>query len=372
MKPRAWFSWSLVLFLAACSEAVSNPSNEGGNKAPVTHKEGNGSDNDESDAILIPVSREGVTLFRFADATSWDADEVPADADWDLAFVGWDIRTNGGVSGPGKGSAMGPFERDLFVDDAWPNVPFTFDDHISGAFANWYFYDFAGGYVLYSRFHVYGVRRGEDLWKVQVLGYYGDIAGAPVSAMYSIRYARLAPTPGDTVTLTQIDGTASGVGGYAAAPADCLDLASGTLVALTPEQASVSSDWHLCFRRDAISVNGELSGPGNVGAVDLDAAALAFETLDEIKTRTADTELARFDAVDAASFANATFRGDRIVSAFDGEWADRSASPPVPSASTWAVIAADGESRWFMKFVGFEGADANGPGTVKARIKRVQ
>src|SRR5690606_32622944 len=134
-----------------------------------------------------------------------------------------------------------------------------------------------------------------------------------------------APTPGETVTLTQIDGTASGAGGYDVAPADCLDLASGKLIPLTPEQASASSDWHLCFRRDAITVNGELGGPGNVGAVNLDAASLKSETPDQIKARTADTELARFEAVDAATFASANFRGDRIVSAFDGGWADLSA-----------------------------------------------
>ena len=377
MSSRSMISWSLILFLAACSDGAGDANGADGtgsdSKDPITADGGNGGDEgDEADVVHIPVTGQGATLFRFSGRESWEVEAVPSDTDWDLAFTGWDVRTNGAVSGPGKGSAMGPFERDILLDDAWPNVPFTFDDHIGGAFTDWYYYDFVGGYVLYSRYHVYGVRRGDDLFKVQILGYYGDIAGAPVSALYSLRYARLAPTPGETITVTGIDGTASGVGGYEAAPAECLDLASGKRFSFTPEQAAASSEWHLCFRRDSITVNGELGGPGNVGAVNLDAASLQSETLDEIKARTAESELARFEALDASAFAKASFRGDRIVSAFDGEWADFSASPPVPTESTWAVIAADGESRWLLKFLEFDGATAEGPGIVKARIKRVQ
>lgn len=378
MSSRNILAWPLVFLLTACASDADDsqfakPDDRGGAKAPFNSDARNDDDiEDDLDVIHIPVGSDGATLFRFSDGNAWASDEIPNDTDWDLAFIGWDIRTNGGASGPGKGSAMGPFEPGVYLNDSWPNVPFTFVDRIGGAFGDWYFYDSAGGNVLYSRYHVYAVRRGDDLWKVQILGYYGDIAGAPVSALYSLRYARLAPIAGETVTVTQIDATASGAGGLDAAPSDCLDLASGKRLSLTPVEAAASSDWHLCFRRDSITVNGELGGPGNVGAVDLDAAAVESETLAEIKSRTAESELARFETVDAAAFAGLALRGDRIVSAFDGDWVDQSSSPPVPTQSAWAVIGADGQSRWLMQFVGFDEPTADSPGIVKARMKRVQ
>ena len=68
------------------------------------------------------------------------------------------------------------------------DVPFLVADTAGGTFLGWYAYD-GGTHTLYSRYHVYALRSGDQLYKLQLLGYYGDVAGAPVSALYQLRYA---------------------------------------------------------------------------------------------------------------------------------------------------------------------------------------
>lgn len=369
---RASAATFVALFITACgnsADPIGADPHRGKQNAGTIH---DGSDRVEPDDVVrLSVPEKGAAMVRLSDGASWMADELHADTTWDIAFVGWDVRTNGGASGPGKASVIGPFENDVFEEGVWPAMPVMFEDHIGGAFVDWYLYDSAGGNVLYSRYHVYGVRDGDKLWKLQVLAYYGDIDGSPVSAMYSVRYARLHADGqvGETITATHLNATGAGLGASSASRSECLDLGTGARAFLSPEEAAVSSDWHLCFLRNSITVNGELGGPRGIGAVDLDAAALESETLQVIKTRTADSDLARFDAVRFETFANASFRGDRVVSAFEGRWIDEGASPPTTNDETWSIIGADGISKYLVAFAGLEGASESGPGTVKLRVK---
>src|SRR6185312_11470125 len=161
--------------------------------------------------------------------------------------------TNGGVSGKGEGAAFGPVGIDSFIGSTAPEVPFLTEDRAGGAFLGWYEYD-GTNHSLWSRYHTYGVKDGDALYKVQVLAYYGKRDGAVISGIYSVRYAALAPTPGDTTELDDVDGTAGGTSAPDDAASGCLDLGTGARVAHTPDEARASSDWHVCFRRDAISV----------------------------------------------------------------------------------------------------------------------
>ncbi|MEI9949120.1 MAG: hypothetical protein WDO74_09085 [Pseudomonadota bacterium] len=149
---------------------------------------------------------------------------------------------------------------------------------------------------MYSRYHVYGVKSGDRLWKAQILSYYSEQDNAPVSALYQIRYSQLSDQVGDTHTL-QIDGTAGGLSGTADAASGCLDLATGTVLQLAPADARVSKDWDLCFRRDSISVNGEVGGPRGVAAVDLQADETSAEDLAAIVRGSAASTLVRFSEV---------------------------------------------------------------------------
>jgi hypothetical protein len=288
---------------------------------------------------------------------------------WDLAFEGLEVYTNSGPSGSGGASAFGPLDPIVFLADVAPETPFLSADRTGGAFLRWYAYDGGASHTLYSRYHVFGVKDGDTIYRVQILTYYGQRDGTLVSALYKIRYG-VVGQPGKEAT--DLDATAGGTKALPDAPIECIDLGTDKRMMLTPAAARTSRDWHLCFRREAIFVNGESGGPRNVGAIDLDAASTATEQVSDVAKKTAESEAARFDAVNAASFANQTFRGDRIVSAFTGLWLDRAATPPAPADSAWRVIGADGKTNYLVGFARFEGATATSPGTIVMRSKVVK
>ena len=359
-----------ALAVSACDESVGTKETPAGGAADA------GPDADPlalGAELRVKVPETGRVYVKLG-ATSQVV--TPADPktskDWDLAFEGVEAYTNSGVSGPGQSSAFGPLDPIVLVDDVAPEVPFLSIDRTGGAFIRWYFYD-GPNHALYSRFHVFGVTDGAKKYKVQVLGYYTDRDGAPVSALYQLRWAEVTDTGvGPTQELKGIDGTAGGAQGAPTTPAECLDLGTGQKVALSPDQARASSAWHLCFRREDITVNGELGGPRGVGALDFEQAATPTEKLTDVVNRTPESEKAKFDAVAAKDFAGQTFRGDRVVSAFTGLWTERGVTPPVPRRAAWLVIGADGKSKYLVGFQRFEGATAKTVGDVVLRIKPVK
>jgi hypothetical protein len=294
-------------------------------------------------------------------------------SDWDLAFQGYDIFTSSGPSATNAaasgGAAFGPFESGVFANEKAPSVPFLTPDRVGGAFLDWYKYEGSPNHVLWSRFHVFGVRDGDKLYKVQILSYYGERDGAAVPALYKVRYAALNP-PGPTQEIERLDGSAGGASAAATTPHECLDLVQGTRVFMTSEQARSSTAWHLCFRRQSIIINGEAGGPRSVGGVNLSAAEVANEELSVIKQRTEASERARFDAVTSAEFTGLPFRGDRIVSAFAQAWFSPKELRPLPNA--WLVAAANGKQKYLVGFVRFEGATLTTPGTIILRVKAVK
>jgi hypothetical protein len=314
---------------------------------------------------------------QLSTATEIEVDgDYQASDEWDIAFRGWDVLTNGGVSGAGKGAAFGPLPLAYFVAAEDPKgIPFLIEDKAAGAFLDWYLYD-GQWHALYSRFHHYGVMSGERLFKVQVLGYYGEVQGAPIGALYRARYAEVTPNGNGPVTnLVNLDATAGGLAAGPDAPGTCLSLGSGEQRELSPDAALESSSWDLCFRRDSISVNGGLGGPAGVTAVDLHAAETDGETLDTVKLLTPEGELASFDALDydALSAPHLKYHGDHSVSAFTDAWADRSVDPAaLPPDSTWLVVGADGTSRYLLGFTRLESSTAEAAGTVVMRVQRVR
>ncbi len=326
----------------------------------------------------IEVSADAPTFVALSSASiiDLDGDERAAAPQWDLAFQGWDILTNGGASGSGEGGAFGPLPQAYLLAERDPtDLPFVIADKAAGAFLNWYFYD-GQWHALYSRFHRYGVRSGGRLFKVQVLGYYGEVQGAPITALYRLRYAEVtAEGSGEVVEVPQLDATAGGLGGDDSAASACLSLRTGELMQLTPSRAASSTRWDLCFRRDSISVNGGLGGPGDVTAVDLDAEDSEHETLERLKERTAESEAAAFADIDfvVLSAEDLKYRGDRVVSAFTEAWADAATEPPsLPANRTWLVVGADGRSRFLVGLTGLEGSTPEAAGKVGLRIVQVR
>jgi hypothetical protein len=343
------WAWWLFFTLVGCEAAEEVP--------PVTSP----GESAPTEEIRVPI--QGRTRLRLEDGAV-----VGPDDPWDLAVEGYGVFTNSGPSGSGKGAAFGPLSAEDF--DRPVNIPFTIPDRSGGAFLDWYAYEGAPAHVLWSRFHVHAVRDGARLWKVQILGYYGQIDGAPVTGVYRVRYAELTPGgAGPTVELSALDATAGGANSPPTAPSSCLDLGSGAVTPLTPEQAAQSAAWHLCFRRQNVSVNGGTSGPRGVEAADLQAGEVASETLAEVKKRTATSEEERFARVTRADAEGAAFTVDGVRSAFGASWVDRSASPPAPAPASWVVVGADGQRRYRVQFTRFEGADASGPGVVFLRVR---
>jgi hypothetical protein len=325
-----------------------------------------------ADGLEVEVSADRRTFVDLDVPEVIAVDDPEASLEWDLAFRGFEIATNGGVSGPGAGSAFGPLpEYYFFFPDEPIDAPFLIEDKAGGAFLGWYVYD-GDDHTIYTRYHVYGVRSGEQLFKVQILSYYGEVMGAPVSALYQVRYAEVsADGVGTTREITNIDATVDGDVGDPTLPSAVLSLASGEVRRISPEEAQQDTAWDLGFRRDSITVNGELSGPGGVTAVDLNRGG--GETLEAVKALTASDGSSRFDAVDHAALSEEglDYRGDGVTSAFSGKWADLEVDPPEPlSTSGFLVVGADGDSRYLVGFDAFDGANRETPGSVTLYVHR--
>jgi hypothetical protein len=331
-----------------------------------------GAELDSGAELRVEVPAYGRVYVRLGPPAVVTPTEAATSADWDLAFDGWDVFTNSSASGTGQAAAFGPLDAVTFLGDTAPQVPFLVPDKTGGAFLDWYAYE-GSSHALYSRFHVYGIKDGPRLFKVQVLGYYGQRDGAAVSAIYGIRYAETTEgNAGPTHEIADLDGTAGGTAAPASAPSECVDLGTGARTMLTPSAALGSTAWHLCFRRSSISVNGESGGPRSVGAVDLGADLVASETVERTRSRSADSERSVFDQVTAASLSGKSLRGDRVVSSFGDRWLDRARSPIGPARAAWLAQSAAGAAKYLLAFASFVGPTTTSPGTVVLKIKPVK
>jgi hypothetical protein len=116
---------------------------------------------------------------------------VGADDDWDLTLDGYTVRVNGGVSGDGSAGAALSGEAFDAIDDA-SGAPATVyaGDAFGGVFVEhaWYRYDLTGQHQIWPTFQVFLLKRGDTVYKVQLVGYYGTDGR---SRQITFRYARL-------------------------------------------------------------------------------------------------------------------------------------------------------------------------------------
>jgi hypothetical protein len=112
---------------------------------------------------------------------------------WDVRFTGYSLRLNGGSSGAGNAGASP-------VDESFPSIADASDlvsqqylrDATGGVFSQkpWYLYNVTGSdHQIWPTFQVYLVKRGTELYKVQVTGYY-DASANPRHITF--RYEKLA------------------------------------------------------------------------------------------------------------------------------------------------------------------------------------
>lgn len=366
----AGFAWTLALCagLGCSSQAIVDGTGEegaGGARDP--------SGMGDSDVLELTVSPDGRTFVELSQPSEVRvAGDGEASIAWDLALRGREIFINGGISGPGNAGAFGPLSAPTYLTDTAPDVPLLFKDRAGGAFIDWYDY---ADHRLFSRYHVYGLRDGERLFKVQILGYYGQGPSGLVPALYRVRYAEVTPRGnGKTHDVLGIDASAGGNKDDDQEPSACLELDTEQVSPLTPDEARVSDAWQLCFRRESIAVNGGLSGPRGMAAVDLQAAATAHETEAEVQKRSPASELALFEGVDFAALdpAQLSYRTDGIVTAFGQRWLEPGSEPLAVNRGVWLVVGADGAAKYLLKFSNLVGDPAREAATLNLEAKSVR
>ena len=123
--------------------------------------------------------------------------------DWDLHFSGYIIRLNGGISGSGQGGAFPAYQTDQTFEDIAEAMGFGyFADKSGSAFSSdtgeWYSYD-STTHILSTRHHVYVIDTDAGFYKMQLLSYYREVEGSPVSGFITFRWRPLTDEPGTAV-----------------------------------------------------------------------------------------------------------------------------------------------------------------------------
>ncbi len=204
------------------------------------------------------------------------------DKTWDLHFNGWNIFTNGGISGSHAGGGI-YIKAEKYDDVTVSEVPgMVFTDTYGSVFDKWYIADMVNSFTISTKGLVYLVKTDETVYKVRVDSYYGDVQGAPVSGIYTISLADLSNLD-DIKVIEGIDGSAGGSSGEG--DAGYFSFKNGMLE-MTDNEAKNSTDWDMSFKRYNINLNSGVSGIGNItgyklGATDFDAVTEADIPSDE-------------------------------------------------------------------------------------------
>ncbi len=114
---------------------------------------------------------------------------VGSSSDWDIQLSGYDIITNGGVSGTGGVAALlytPDFAAITTVSDIPGAAYNTGLDAFGGVFvaAPWYKYNLQGNNHIHPTFNVYLIRKGTQVWKLQITSYYNT---SGVARFYTVR-----------------------------------------------------------------------------------------------------------------------------------------------------------------------------------------
>lgn len=190
-RPGQLFNIALVCFgVAACDNSPTDPAVE----------------------VIRTTTVDASTNWAYA-AFAGDSAQVVSIADpaasaaWDLGFFKTSVRMNGGQTGPAgvvgycicqnagtsdadlqkmtAQSELADFEAVTRAQLPPAGAAWTSDVFDS---ASWYRYNLAGNHQIWPTYDVYLVKRGSDIYKVQLIGYYGP---AGETRRITFRYAKL-------------------------------------------------------------------------------------------------------------------------------------------------------------------------------------
>lgn len=174
-----------------------------------------------SESPTEPVIDEPVRIQTLDASTAWAYTDLQGDtavavpvadattsASWDLGFMATGVRLNGGEAGPGgmvaycvcqnaaatdadilaftAAGELGDFEAVTAAQ-----IPAEASAWSATAISDtpWYRYNLTGNHDIAPTYNVYLVRRGSEVYKIQIIGYY-DPAGK--TRQITFRYVQLA------------------------------------------------------------------------------------------------------------------------------------------------------------------------------------
>jgi len=146
----------------------------------------------------VEVSFEaGATPVYFdfsAGATVTPAD-LATSLEWDLRIFSYEIAQNSGPTGSGSCGAFQAFTELVDPSDfgsftLQPDAP-LFPDNESSVLVDWYEYQGPPTHQLLSHDHVYLIKSGDRVFKLQIESYYKNIGGTAVSGHYSFIWNEL-------------------------------------------------------------------------------------------------------------------------------------------------------------------------------------
>ena len=154
-------------------------------------------------SATVDVSEGKEVYFSLSSGEQVSPADPSTSLDWDLHFSGYVIRLNGGISGSGQGGAFPAYETDQAFEDIAEAMGFGyFADKSGSAFSSdsgeWYSYD-STTHILSTRNHVYVIDTGERVYKMQLLSYYREVEGSPVSGFITFRWRPLTDEPGTAI-----------------------------------------------------------------------------------------------------------------------------------------------------------------------------
>jgi hypothetical protein len=152
--------------------------------------------NGAPDTLIFDATGGGPIYVDFSTGAITDPTDPGNSTDWDLEFNNYEVHQNASMFGPGQ---CGTYEvwqdqtdpTDYYETPSAPTAPQAyFADSFGSVMANWYNYD-GDTHILTSKNHVYAVRIGDHYYKLQIISYYKDIGGTPVSGWYTFRWLAL-------------------------------------------------------------------------------------------------------------------------------------------------------------------------------------
>jgi hypothetical protein len=186
----------LAVLTSACADAGSTGPETGG-PDPVTH------------TLTVDASGSwAYAAFQGGAAALVSVADPATSTVWDLGFQKTAVLANGGTAGPGgvvahcvcqnadatdaEIQAMDPAAEGAEFDEVTAaQIPTSEDAWSATAFADhpWSRYNLAGNHQIWPTYDVYLVRSGSEVYKVQIVSYYGP---AGETRQITFRYALLA------------------------------------------------------------------------------------------------------------------------------------------------------------------------------------